>query len=244
MRVKITKEVEEKKVKTVSPSKSATSFVPGSIAWKLKKAKEDQIKKEEAEEEEETVVNSSWEAVVVGVKIRTSRWKIMTGNFVPEGGKKDAESTPEMIPNLTDVMYDAPMSEWSNVLLSTRSVLSTCCYSPTLKHGESYCPVYGVAYTAISFGENGKNVSVEGVTLFPADRTWILRGLLCMGKRLVLSAEQELDLLKLCDLGKKSFSQRCKIVREMLGSLQHKPFKPDEKLIQALEDLFVDYSMY
>lgn len=243
--------------KAQTTPRKITSLVPGTIAWQQKKqqsAKKPQVVSRSDEEEEEgggrddneknNETTDSDRIEVLGAKPMVTGWHIH-GSFLSQN-TFDAATFDEDAFDMMDVMYDASTTDWMTAVLSTRSVLSTSFYLPTSSSSTnsrkgSASTLFGVSYYALTLGAKRKMVACEGVTLFPPDKTWILRGLLCIGRRLHADAETELDILSKSQSAKTSMSAKCRNVRALVTQLKNKSFQPDKSLIEALNDLFGDY---
>jgi hypothetical protein len=252
--------------KIITPRK-VTSLVPGTLAWQQKKQQspskvpiiarpdEDELRQGGGGDNDNDVGEASNEdgdrIECLGVKPLVSGWSIH-GSFLTQS-TFDAAMFEEDEFDIMDVMYDTSSSEWTTAVFSTRSILSTSYYSPklpvvsgssgggSLSRKEVALSIFGVSYYALTLGTKRKTVACEGVTLFPPDKTWILRGLLCIGRRLHADAENELDRLSNSQSAKLPMSVKCRNVRALITQLKNKSFQPDKTLIEALNDLFTDY---
>jgi HrpA-like RNA helicase len=172
-----------------------------------------------------------------------SAWKIMSGKWVSDK-KNDADNNDEVV-NVSSVPLSRffAVGKWDDVVMSTRSVVSTSCHGP-FPHQPPPCPVlFGVAYSAVTLGSNVveklNNVIVEGVTIFPVGSDWIDRALFCMGK--CLNQDFEMNLDNNPSVGCMSHHQMCRFIQRLVSMGMDHSIDYDGMLIHAVDLLFADY---
>jgi hypothetical protein len=222
--------------------KKVTDLVPGSITRKehnkekYKKASgtndESERPSSRDEEEQDNVIE-------VNAAPCVASWKAHRGFASDSVAVEDEEILKEEV-SLMDITYSS--TGWDSAMLSSRSILTTSHCVVDNYANDSVHPMYGVAFYTLSINNSrgGVNVMCEGVTFFPPNQSWILRGLLCIGKKLIPTAETVLDSQHSRIYS--PMSTRCRRVRQLLIDLKRKSFQPDKDLIAAVDELFSDFA--